>query len=73
MRPTRTDVVILVYTLGAVLSGSLMGAQIGSADRVLTVAVSAAIAAVWTGYFRFRMLPRLKDELTEDSPVRGAD
>jgi hypothetical protein len=73
MRPTRIDVVILVYTLGVVLSGSLMRAQIGSADRVLVVAVSTILAALWTVYFRFRMLPRLRDELTENDSARGAD
>lgn len=72
MRPTRTDVIVLVYTLGAVLSGSLMGAQIGSTDRVFVVAVSALVAAVWTAYFRVRMLPRLRAELTDDA-VGAAD
>lgn len=66
MRPTRIDVMMFVYTLGAVLSGGLVAVEAGSSDRVFLVILSLIVAVPWTLYFRFRMAPRLKEELEED-------
>ncbi|MFB6152516.1 MAG: hypothetical protein ABEJ40_11990 [Haloarculaceae archaeon] len=66
MRPTRPDAMVFVYTLGAVLSGGLLAAQIGIQGNLPLVLVSTLAAAAWTVYFRVTVLPRLETELVED-------
>lgn len=63
---TRTDAIVYIYTLGAVVSGGLLVAQVEISENVPLLVVSAVTAAGWLVYFRQRILPRVEAELVDD-------
>jgi hypothetical protein len=66
MSLTRTDAIVYLYTLGAVVSGGLLVVQVEISGNVPLLVISSIVAAGWLAYFRRRILPLLEAELTED-------
>ncbi|QLH82032.1 hypothetical protein [Halosimplex pelagicum] len=57
----RTDWTVLLYNFGVVYSGAAVVGRLEVGNRLFVVGVVATIAAFWTIYFRYRMMPRIRD------------
>jgi len=73
MSLTRTDAIVYLYTLGAVVSGALLVVRVEISANVPLLAVSAVAAAGWLAYFRRRILPLVEAELVDDEDEAAGD
>ena len=60
MQVNTDDVAVYVYTLAAIFSTLWLVNEIGIEGTTTELGLSAALAVVWTAYFRWDVAPRLE-------------
>lgn len=62
------DLAVFMYNYAIVLTASYAVVLYGLEDRVVILGVGVLFALFWTGYFRYGVRPRLRDDESESEP-----
>ena len=72
MEIAKTDVAVFTYTLAAVFTGTIAVDALGAEEKIPALLVSAALAVLWTAYFKYSMVQRFSDDEGSDGSASNS-